>query len=334
MIDFSVNVTPLGIPDNIKKAMEESLERAGWYPDDSKFNLKHAISEKYHILPDWICMGNGASDVIFRLVFALRPKRAVVLAPTFAEYEAALRCVDAKIDHYAIDHKDFKVKSDLLDMIQKDTDILFLCNPNNPTGLLMTKAQVEEVLLRCEETDTWLAVDECFLEFVEDGETYSVMDHLKDHPKLCIIKSFTKMFGIAGLRLGYLLCSKEGMADRVDHFGCDWNINCVAEAAGLEALKSEAYEEEVRSYIAKERKWLREALLGLNLKVIDGRANYLLFKASKADREPLGEWLLKRGIMIRCCDDYENMTGDYYRIGINTHEMNCKLVEEIGGWMR
>ena len=90
----------------------------------------------------------------------------------------------------------------------------------------------------------------------------------------------------------------------------------------------------MRTYIAKERKWLREALLELNLEVIDGRANYLLFKASKADREPLGEWLLKRGIMIRCCDDYENMTGDYYRIGINTHEMNCKLVEEIEGWMR
>ena len=137
MIDFSVNVTPLGIPENIRRAMEESLSRAGWYPDDSKRNLKEALNRKYGLPAENICVGNGASDLIFRTVFALRPKRALVLAPTFAEYEAALRCVNGQIEYYQINHGDFQVKADICGQIRPETDVVFLCNPNNPTGLLM-----------------------------------------------------------------------------------------------------------------------------------------------------------------------------------------------------
>lgn len=345
MIDFSVNVTPLGIPENIRQAMENSLSRAGWYPDDSKKRLKETLSEKYGLPMSKICVGNGASDVIFRTVFALRPKKALVLAPTFAEYESALRCVDARIDYYCINHEDFQVKADLTDRICPETDMVFLCNPNNPTGLLMSKTFLESVLKRCEETDTWLVVDECFLEFVRYGDSYSLIDKLIEHPKLLILKSFTKMFGIAGLRLGYLLCGREGLGDIIDKYGCDWNVNCVAEAAGLEALRSTDYEKEVLNYVEKEREWLYQKLTGMGFKVVPGKANYLLFEAPEKDlktpetdrgerfREPLGDWLLRRGIMIRCCDDYENLNEKFYRIGINTHEANEKLVEKIGEWL-
>ena len=263
MIDFSVNVTPLGIPENIRRAMEESLSRAGWYPDDSKRNLKEALNRKYGLPAENICVGNGASDLIFRTVFALRPKRALVLAPTFAEYEAALRCVDAQIEYYAINHEDFQVKADICGQIRSETDMVFLCNPNNPTGLLMSKDFLISVLKRCEATETWMVADECFLEFVRQGERYSLIGELAAHPKLLVIKSFTKMFGIAGLRLGYLLCGAEGLGERIDKFGCDWNVNCVAEAAGLEALKSADYESKVLAYVESEREWLYEELVRL-----------------------------------------------------------------------
>ena len=354
MIDFSVNVTPLGIPENIRRAMEESLSRAGWYPDDSKRKLKEALSEKYRLPMSAVCIGNGASDVIFRTVFALRPKQALVLAPTFAEYEAALRCVDARIDYYKINHEDFEVKADLCGQIRPETDMVFLCNPNNPTGLLMSGDFLISVMQRCRETDTWLMVDECFLEFVRQGKIYSLIGELKENPKLLILKSFTKMFGIAGLRLGYLLCGQKDLGDIIDKFGCDWNINCVAEAAGLEALKSADYEKKVRAYVEKERKWLYDKLKGLGLRVVDGQANYLLFevpescrkapeearkipessrKTPKERKSPLAEWLLRQGIMIRCCDDYENLDENFYRVGINTHEANEMLIEKIGEWL-
>lgn len=346
MIDFSVNVTPLGIPENIRQAMEESLSRAGWYPDDTKRKLKEALSRKHNLPMVNICVGNGASDLIFRTVFALRPKRALVLAPTFAEYESALRCVDAGIEYYKINLKDFQVKADLCEQIHRDTDIVFLCNPNNPTGLLMSKDFLMSVLGRCEEMDTWMVVDECFLEFVRQGDTYSLIDVLLKHPKLLILKSFTKMFGIAGLRLGYLLCGQNGFGDIVDKFGCDWNVNCVAEAAGLEALRSEDYEKEVLDYVEKEREWLYEEFTRMGLKTVHGQANYLLFETPKGGeragaskttgdggRAALGEWLLQQGIMIRCCDDYENLNENFYRIGINTHEANEQLIEKIGEWL-
>ncbi|MEI3267489.1 MAG: aminotransferase class I/II-fold pyridoxal phosphate-dependent enzyme [Frisingicoccus sp.] len=156
MIDFSVNVTPLGIPDNIRRAMEESLSRAGWYPDDSKRNLKEVLNKKHGVPVENICVGNGASDVIFRTVFALRPKRALVLAPTFAEYESALRCVDARIDYYKINHGDFQVKPDICGQIYPETDMVFLCNPNNPTGLLISENVLASVLERCE-SDGYMA---------------------------------------------------------------------------------------------------------------------------------------------------------------------------------
>ena len=346
MIDFSVNVTPLGIPENIRKAMEKSLSRAGWYPDDSKRKLKEALSEKYGLAMTDICVGNGASDLIFRTVFALRPKQSLVLAPTFAEYEAALRCVDARIEYYPINHEDFQVKADLCGQIRPETDMVFLCNPNNPTGLLMSPDFLMAVLERCEETDTWLVVDECFLEFVRQGEQYSLIGELTSHPKLLILKSFTKMFGIAGLRLGYLLCGREGLGDVIDKFGCDWNVNCVAEAAGLEALKSADYEKEVLVYVEKEREWLYKELTRMGLRTVHGQANYLLFEAPESGRKAsegevlesakgsLGNWLLSQGMMIRCCDDYENLNENFYRIGINTHEANRALVEKIGEWLR
>ncbi len=334
MIDFSVNVTPLGIPENIRSAMEESLNRAGWYPDYSKERLKRALGAFHHLEPSHICMGNGAADVIYRTVFALKPKKALVLAPTFAEYAAALRCVDARIDSYRIDHADFQVKMDICEQIEADTEMVFLCNPNNPTGLLISKDIIEKVLKRCEAVGAWLVVDECFLEFIADGKKYSVIEDLLHHERLMIIKSFTKMFGIAGLRLGYLLCGKAGLAERIDRFGCDWNVNCVAEAAGLEALKSQDYIKKVIRYITKEREWLCRELTAMGFLTVHGAANYLLFKVPDGSRENLGKWLLKRGIMLRCCDDYENLDGTFYRIGMNRHEENRKLLEALKEWIK
>lgn len=334
MIDFSVNVTPLGIPDNIRHAMEKSLDRAGWYPDDAKRRLKEALAQVHHVEASHICVGNGASDVIYRTVFALRPKRALVLAPTFAEYEGALRCVEAKMDYYRINHDDFQVKEDICVSILPETDIVFLCNPNNPTGLLIEKGLIDQILSQCKAVGAKLVVDECFLEFVREGEQYSVIDRLDEHSELIIIKSFTKMFGIAGLRLGYILCGEDGLAEKIDRFGCNWNINCVAEAAGLEAVRSDGYVNKVIEYISNEREWMGRQLSNLGFLVVPGKANYLLFKNPYEDREEPGAWLLKKGIMLRRCDDYENMDGSYYRIGIGNHADNLKLLEEIGEWLK
>lgn len=333
MLSFLVNLTPLGIPEKVQKAVEESLTNIYDYPDQCKENLANAISRRYHVASDKICVGNGASDVIFRTVFTLKPKKALVLAPMFGEYEAALKCVDAKIDYYQMNHTDFKVKDDIMDQITEEVDMLCICNPNNPTGTLMPKEQVLKVLEHCEKNDCWMVVDECFLEFVQNGEDYSAMDCLENSSRLIIIKSFTKMYGIAGLRLGYALCGQDGLAGRIDHAGCDWNVNIVAEAAGLASLESEDYENKVLEYTTREREWMAQKLSDYGFRVMDCVANFLFFQASSNGKDSLGDYLMQQDIEIRKCGDYENAADDYYRVAVNLHENNVKLIEAIGGWV-
>lgn len=332
MLSFLVNLTPLGIPENIKNAMIDSLSDVYDYPDKSKSNLAKAISGRYHVDPERICVGNGASDVIFRTVFALRPKKALILAPMFGQYERALNCVNADIHYYNMSHEDFKVHEDIMEQITEDTDMVCICNPNNPTGTIMTKEQVIKVAEHCQKMDCWFVLDECFLEFVENGDDYSVMDQLAKYDKLIIIKSFTKMYGIAGLRLGYALCGKDGMAAIIDMFGCEWNVNRVAEAAGLSALTALEYEQMVLEHTIRERQWLQEELRKFGFRVMESVANFVFFEAPAKGKMNLGQWLLERDIEVCSCDKYKNASADYYRVAINTHDNNVKLIEMIGGW--
>ena len=334
MLSFLVNLTSMGIPENVQKAMEESLKDVFDYPDSSKQNLANAIAKRYKVDVNRICVGNGASDVIFRSIFALRPKKALVLAPMFGEYVRALNCVDAEIDYYNVNHEDFKVRDDIMDQITEETDMVCVCNPNNPTGTIMPKEQVLRLAEHCQKMDCWFVLDECFLEFVENGDDFSVMDALETYDKLLITKSFTKMYGIAGLRLGYVLCGKEGLAAKIDQYGCDWNVNRVAEAAGLAALEAIEYEERVLAHTTKERQWMQEQLRNYGFRVMDSVANFLFFEAEPGGRMNLGKWLLERDIEICPCDKYRNASEDYYRVAINTHENNVRLIEAIGGWLK
>ena len=333
MLDFSVNVTPLGIPENIQEGMKRGLLKAGWYPDSSKARLQKAIGDFHNVEPEQICVGNGAADVIYRLVFAIQPRKVLVPAPTFGEYEGALTCVNAHVDYYRMSTDDFLIREDVCHLIEADTDMVFLCHPNNPTGRLVPEPVLKAVLNRCRETGTWLVVDECFLDFVSKDKAFSMIEFLGDWNKLIIIRSFTKMFGIPGIRLGYLICSKGEIADEIDRYGGGWNVNCIAEEAGIESLKSEEYTKKVVDYMTDERSKIRQKMLHMGYRVIEGEANFLLFQDVCPDPGRLGEWLLKQGIMIRCCDDYIHLDGTYYRIGIQTREMNAFLMKKLEEWI-
>lgn len=333
MLSFLANLTPLGIPETVKQAMIASLSDVYDYPDKSKDNLAKAISLRYHVDSERICVGNGASDVIFRTIFALRPKKALVLAPMFGQYVRALNCAETEIDYYNLNHEDFKIREDIMNQITSETDMVCICNPNNPTGTILTKEEVLKIADHCEKMDCWFVLDECFLEFVENGDDYSVMDCLPTYDKLIIIKSFTKMYGIAGLRLGYVLCGKDGLSKKIDLYGCDWNVNRVAEAAGLAALAALDYEQMVLEHTTKERTWMQEELKKYGFRVMDSVANFVFFEAPAGDKMNLGKWLMERDLEVCSCDKYKNAGADYYRVAINTHENNAKLIETIGGWV-
>ena len=322
-LDFSANVSPLGLPEGVAKAITASLATADRYPDPlcRALRAKLAVSEK--IPAEWLLCGNGAADLIFRLVLAEKPKTALVTAPTFAEYATALETVGCTVDRYFLREEDnFSVTGAILDAVHPGTDMVFLCQPNNPTGQLAEPVLVEKLLRKCEACGAVLIVDECFLDFLPEGESLSAKRLLKTSKNLVILKAFTKLYGMAGVRLGYCLCAGEDRLARMQAAGQPWAVSSLAQAAGIAALDETEYVAQVRALIEAQRPLLVQGLRVLGLRVVEGKANYLLFQAPEA----LGSALKYRGAVLRSCGNYPGLDASWYRTAIRTEKENQQLL--------
>ena len=210
-LDYSANINPLGMPRGVKEALIESIDSWANYPDPLCRKLKYDLAENEKVDNEYIILGNGAADIIFRLVYALKPKKAIVLAPTFSEYEEALTSVECKVQyHYLKEEDGFLLRDDFIECISDEIDMVFICNPNNPTGELVSIELLEKILKRCREKDVMLVMDECFNDFIEEPERYTMKNYLKENKNLFILKAFTKIYAMAGLRLGYGLIRTVG----------------------------------------------------------------------------------------------------------------------------
>lgn len=292
-----------------------------------KSNVIRALREKLAVAEgvpaEWLLCGNGAADLIFRLALAAKPRTALVTAPTFAEYATALETAGCTVKrHFLREENDFAVTKDLLNAVHLGTNMVFLCQPNNPTGQLAEPALVEALLRRCEAVGAVLAVDECFLDFLPEGEGLSAKHLLKNSKKLIILKAFTKLYGMAGVRLGYCLCSDTELLARMRAAGQPWAVSSLAQAAGIAALDETEYVAKVRALIEAQRPVLADGLRALGLRVIEGRANYLLFRAPEA----LGEALRRKGAVLRSCGNYPGLDASWYRTAVRTENENRQLL--------
>lgn len=323
-LDFSANVNPLGLPAGVAAAITAALPTADRYPDPLCRELREGLAGAEGVPADWILCGNGAADLIFRLVLALRPRRALLPTPTFAEYAAALETVDCEITRFFLDEADdFALTDAFVDAVDAGTDIVFLCQPNNPTGQVTPPAMVQKLLRRCTECGAVLVVDECFLDFLPDRDALTAKQYLHDAPNLIILKAFTKLYAMAGVRLGYALCGDAQLLDKMRASGQPWAVSSLAQAAGLAALDETAYADRVRQVIADERPKLAAGLRALGLYVVEGRANYLLFRAS-AD---FGGELRRHGAVVRSCANYPGLDGTWYRTAVRTAKENEQLLK-------
>lgn len=326
VIDFSANCNPFGTPESVKKAAAEAMEEVFHYPDTDCQELREAIGTYEGIQPDCIICGNGAADLIYRLVLVMKPKKALVLAPTFAEYEQALEVIDCEVEHYELrEENGFCAEENLLGAITEKTDIVFLCNPNNPTGVLLERKVLLQVLKRCKEKNSMLVLDECFVDFVEQPEEHTIKDVLKEYPNLFLLKAFTKRYAMAGVRLGYGLSSNKELLEKIQHCGQPWAVSTVAQKAGVAALKEEAYVRESMQYVHAQRKKMIEKLNSLGYQTFDSKANYIFFKG----KEDLYEACLKKGILIRDCSNYYGLKKGYYRVAVKLQKENEKLLEVL-----
>ena len=357
ILDFSANINPMGAPESVKKAIADAIGQIGHYPEMYSDSLRKAIGEKYHIDSRQIICGNGAADVIYRYVYAVRPKKIMVAAPCFAEYEGAWQSLwkgniekDAvdetalnnndkvKSDEkkqekdipemavYPLNYQDFCIKEDILKLIEQEMpEVIFLCNPNNPTGVLIPAHILSEIVKLCKARNIRLFLDECFLDFTGQEENLSLVGKLQEYPGLFILKAFTKMYAMAGVRLGFGMTSDLGLIERMYQAGPPWNVSVLAGAAGKAALKEDDFVKETVQYIQKEKEYLYRALDALEVTYWKSAANYILLKA---DRD-LKERLIAAGILIRDCSNYRNLSEGYFRIAVKGHEDNIRMITEI-----
>lgn len=325
-LDFSANVSPLGVPDEVRRAIEQAAAQADRYPDPLCRALRAAIAQKEAVPAEYILCGNGAADLIFRAVLARKPRKALVTAPSFAEYAAALETVDCEIVRYALkEERDFRLEADFLQAITPDMDMVFLCQPNNPTGLTSPRELLLRIAERCRDCGILLVLDECFTDFLDAPEAHSLKGELERFPNLLILKAFTKLYAMAGVRLGYALSADASQLEVLAKAGQPWAVSSLAQAAGIAALREKDYVQRLRRLIGAERPWLLGKLTALGLRVIPGEANYLLFACTR----PLTLLLRQRGILIRSCANYPGLDDRWYRVAVRSHEENQRLVEAL-----
>lgn len=327
-LDFSANINPMGMPPGAVRAAADALQQCTQYPDPLCRELRAALAAYEGIPAEQIVCGNGAADLIFRIVAATHPRRALLLEPTFAEYEQALRSMDCSIAYFPLQESEgFVLPEAFLQQLTPEINLLFLCNPNNPTGRTVSPALLQEIWKRCEEAGILLVVDECFNEFLEHPEQNTLKGVLKTGANSVILKAFTKSFAMPGLRLGYGLCGNGDLAERIFFCGQPWGVSIPAQAAGIAALQEQGYLERMRHLIQTERRWLSENLARLGLCVFPSEANYILFRTET--EIPLRERMEQRGVLIRACGNYRGLDNRYYRIAVRGHGENERLIAAL-----
>ena len=324
-LDFSANTSPLGLPNGVKGAVIDSLEYADRYPDPQCRKLTAKLAKHYEVAPESILCGSGAADLIDRLALALRPRQALVTAPTFGEYAVALERAGCQVQAFPLRQENgFQLTEDFLDWISPETDVVFLCEPNNPTGITTPRPLLKRVLERCRAVNALLVVDECFGDFLDYPEEHTMVPMLEEH--LLILKAFTKFYAMAGLRLGYCLSGNRALLDDMTQAGQPWSVSTPAQAAGMAALDEADYARQLRELIQTQRPRLAEQLTALGCSVVPGEVNYLLFFCPVPELETK---LLQRGILIRNCANYIGLCPGWYRVAVRTEPENLRLVAAL-----
>lgn len=324
-IDLSINTNPLGIPKNVYSAIAESIKLCSQYPDEKCSSLSNAIAEHFKVEEEQVLCVSGVDDAVYRIIYASKPKKAVIMIPTYEDYEKALITADCSVRHYKLknDNK-FQATEAIIDVLTDETDILFLCNPNNPTGNVIELDVMIKILEQCKAKNITTVVDESFNEFLDEPRKYSLTTCINNYPNLIIINGFTKIYAMPGLRLGYCISNNPVLLNKIFLSGQPFSISIPSQAAGIAALEDKAYLVETKNIIAAEKSWLIKELMKLRIEVYGSSANYLFFQSPVPG---LREMLLNYKVLLRNCNNFMGLDSEYCRVAIKTHEENKCFID-------
>ena len=320
LLDYSQNINPLGAPRDALEAAREALyEESGRYPDLEYKRLREALADYMGVPAESVVPTNGGAEALFLAAGAARAGRALVLEPTFSEYAAAARASGREVIRRVArrSEEDFGFDRGSLEDLS-GVSVVFLCNPNNPTGDSLGSQEVLEVASRVREAGAVLVVDEAFVDFTPGISVAAMVD---EH--LWVARSFTKFFAIPGLRLGCLVCDDPG---RVKALQPSWPVNAVAAAAGIAAASDNGFAETSVAGVARLRRGLFGALDALDgLQPFPGAANFLLVRGP----DGLPERLARRGVLVRGCSPFMGLGPEYFRVAVRGEAENGQLVAVI-----
>ena len=327
IIDFSSNITPLGIPSSVKSIIKKNFDKIGFYPAHNSEQITLNLEKYTHLPKSNIIVGNGAIEILYNFCYAFLSKTTKVLIhiPTFQEYETAVKLNDCKISYF----KSINLSKDLDSFILQipKNGCIFLCNPNNPTGELLTKKELLSIIIKAKKLKTLVFIDECFIELVPDYNE-SVISYVKKYDNLFILRSLTKSFGLPGIRIGYACGSKE-IIKILQKIKIPWSVNSIAQDAANEVIKNKSHITKSNFIIKKELKYLNKLISSIDgFECIPSSTNFILIK-TKYNSTYLQKKLLKNKILIRDCKNFRGLNEHYFRIAVKSHRDNVKLVAAL-----
>ncbi len=330
--DFSANINPLGTPEAVGRMIRENINSLLHYPDPEYGECREAIASRHGIPAEFIIPGNGATELIFLYARVLKPERCLIVSPTFSEYAKALDEAGSHIDLFRLrEEDDFSLNPDELILeIQKGYDLVVICNPNNPTGALYPRADIERIAAAAAESKTRVMIDESFMEFTEDGEENSMIKN-PGYDNLFILRSLTKILAIPGLRLGYAVSSDRDLNREINSRKEPWTVNVLASKTAMVMAENQEYIDNTRETVKAERELMIKNLNSLGwMKIYPSGVNYLLIKLSSGmTAEGLQKELLPYRIMIRDGSNFPFLDETFVRLAVKDRESNIHLIESL-----
>ena len=363
ILDYSSNINPYGIPESLKKRITENLEILERYPDPDYIELRQKLAHLNKVDISNIILGNGATEIIFLFMKVINPKKILIAAPTFGEYERAVKATERvenssvlgnsnkkkdddnsyekqkiEIEYFELNESDdFKLNiHNLKNELEKKYDLLIICNPNNPTGKFLKLSETEQILKECNKYNTKLFIDEAFIDFLKDGMKESIINTKENRYNLFVTRAFTKFFAIPGLRLGYGIYFDKNLEKEISEKKEPWSVNNIAEIAGLTVLDDTKYIEETLKWIEEEKIYMYEKLNKISgIKVYETEVNFI---AGKIDEKLFSEGLnvkilrekmLEQGILIRDASNFKFLDERFFRLAIKNRKNNNRVIETL-----
>ena len=336
ILDFSASINPLGPPAVARRAIRSALKQIMHYPDPDCRQLRQALAQQCNLDPGMILVGNGSTELIHLLPRALAIKSALIIGPTFEEYARALQDAGSTV-RYVQARREEQFRPPVTEVLRALSakrprfDAVFVCNPNNPTGQVITRPMMRELAEVIERRQSWLIVDEAFIDYCQNQ---SVVSLLSAHPRIVVLRSLTKFYAMPGLRVGYLLGASK-VVDQLKERQPPWSVNSLAQAVSCAVLRDRAYEIKSRAFMVNERSRFMKELRSLpGVRVYSSVANFVLIELPDWSSAGLvADRLAAEGLLVRDCSTVPGLSARMIRVAVRTVKENQRLTGTLGAYM-